>query len=88
MYNPRSKVRILNKYFRHKHTLIALQNLANVYRINNELDTAVKLLKELAEFKESEENPSQIDIINVKNDLVGALRELGKYEEAERIINQ
>lgn len=67
--------------------MIALQNLANVYRMNDEYDVAIKLLKELAEFKEYDEEASEIDVISIRTDLVGALREIGRYEEAEKIIN-
>lgn len=68
--------------------MIALQNLANVYRLNDEIDIAAKLLKELVEFKEAEDEKNEIDLISIKTDLVGALRELGKFKEAEKIINE
>lgn len=58
--------------------------------MNNEVDTAVKLLRELKELKESDKSElrSDIDIIAVKSDLVGALREVGQFDEAEDLINK
>ena len=42
----------------HNHTLISLQNLADVYRLNDEVDTSAKLLKELVDLKESMDDSS------------------------------
>ena len=58
-----------------------------MHRLNNELDTAAKLLKELIEFMESSEESNEIDLISVKARLASTYRELNKDKEAENLIN-
>lgn len=72
----------------HKHTLIALQNLADIYRLNNEGDTSAKLLEELVELKENMDDKNAVDIIHAKNKLASAYREIGQYEKSEYLLNK
>lgn len=71
----------------HDHTLIALQNLADIYRLNQEGDTSAKLLEELVLLKEHMEKKNPVDIISAKNKLASAYRDLGQYEKSEKLLN-
>lgn len=64
----------------HNHTLISLQNLADVYRLNDEVDTSAKLLEELVELKESMHDVNTVDVISAKSKLAAAYRELNKHD--------
>jgi len=71
----------------HAHTLVALQNLADIYRLNNEVDTSVKLLEELVELKEYMEEKNPWDLVNSKSKLASAYRDMGLFEKSEELFN-
>lgn len=73
----------------HKHTLISLQNLAEVYKKNDEHDYAAKIYNELLQVWESgtaEANRAQMCL--VKGRLAFSLSILGKNQEALDLVQK
>jgi len=69
----------------HTHTLIALQNLIDTYKLNNELETALKLLDDL--LISDNKNLKQLDVITLNVQKSTVIREMGKYQMSEQLIN-
>ena len=63
----------------HKHTIIALQNLIDIMKLNGETDTAEKLMRELLELKKSFPEPNKIEILKLEASLSSIVRENQKY---------
>ena len=71
----------------HNHTIIALQNLIDVMKLNGETDTAEKLMRELIDLKKSLPDANKIEILKLEASLSSILRENQKYQEAGLKIN-
>ena len=75
----------------HKHTLIALQNLADIYKRNEEHDIAVKIYKELLTVLEDDKNEHEIDfnqILTIKGRLALSLSTISEFEQAIKLITE